>query len=558
MKAFSRRDLLCNGAALASASLACASRSEAGVPRTARGKKAYQVRTAAAELASEPEVTTSPSNADETEVPRYVAMYSKGLPHNALGEVDPAAYGLLLRALSSGDPSDFDLIPCAGAMKLSNPQAGFSYNLIGPDPAAVVCPPAPRFSSAEQAAEMVELYWQAHVRDVPFTGYDANPLIWRAADEMGRLRGVNITPSTLFRGADAGSLAGPYISQFLWKQTSFSPFPVVQKFRSAAPGRDHLGDYDHWLLVQNGSAASNAALDSLRCFIRNGRDLAEYVHRDFSYQIPLSAALILLKIGAPASPANPYLGSGGQVGFATFGAPHLLYLIATVTHAALTACWFQKWMVHRRLRPEEMAGRIAHHVAKRASYPIHGSLLDSDALATTLRAHSNALLTSSYAEGAPTHPAYPAGHAVIGAAGTTVLKAFFDETFIIPEPLMANADGLSLRRYDGPALTLRGELDKLATNIGMGRCFAGIHWRSDVEEGLRLGEEVAIRVLREVRLTVHEPFSGFRFHRLDGQAVTASSCSRRVTRDRVGASSTMTQRRVRRRARPRRPFPPMS
>jgi hypothetical protein len=226
-------------------------------------------------------------------------------------------------------------------------------------------------------------------------------------------------------------------------------------------------------------------------------------------------------MGAPANSANPYMGSRGQIAFATFGAPHLLYLIATVTHAALTACWFQKWMVHRRLRPEELAGRVANHLAKRASYSIHASLLDSHALATALRSSSRALLTSSYPEGAPTHPAYPAGHAVISAVGTTVLKAFFDETFDIPEPLVANADGLSLKRYDGPPLTLRGELDKLATNVGMGRCFAGIHWRSDVEEGLRLGEEVAIRVLREIRLTTREPFSGFRFHRLDGQAVMA-------------------------------------
>jgi hypothetical protein len=510
MSAFSRRDLLIGGVALASASLAPAP----------RGKQAYRVRTAAAELAGEP-IASSLANADEQELPRYVAMYSKGLPHNGLGEVDPGAYELLLRALRTGEARDFDVIPCAGPTKLSNPQAGFSYNLVGPDPSAIACPPAPRFASAEQAAELAELYWQAHLRDVPFAAYDAEPRVWSAAEELGRLHGVSTTPSTLFRGRDAGSLAGPYISQFLWKEIGLSPFPVVQRFRSAAPGSDYLGEYDRWLSLQNGSAAGGVAIDSLRCYIRNGRDLAEYVHRDFSYQIPLSAALILLKMGAPASPANPYLGSRGQVGFATFGAPHLLYLIATVAQAALTVCWFQKWMVHRRLRPEELAGRVANHLARRASYPIHASLLDSHALAATVRSRSNALLTSSYPEGSPTHPAYPAGHAVISAAGTTVLKAFFDENFVIPEPLIANADGLSLKRYEGPALTLRGELDKLATNMGLGRCFAGIHWRSDVEEGLRLGEEVAIRVLREIRLTAHEPFGGFRFHRLDGQAVTA-------------------------------------
>jgi hypothetical protein len=38
---------------------------------------------------------------------------------------------------------------------------------------------------------------------------------------------------------------------------------------------------------------------------------------------------------------------------------------------------------------------------------------------------------------------------------------------------------------------------------------------------MRLGEEVAVSVLREMQLTAREPFSGFRFHRLDGQPVAA-------------------------------------
>lgn len=516
MRPISRRHLL-RGGALLSGALAFRVR---GAART-RDASAYRVRLAAADLAAGERPSAAPANDDETEIARYAAMYSKGLPHDALGEVDPAAYALMLRALRSTDPSDFDRIPCAGTMKLTNPQAGFSFNLIGPDPAAIACPRPPRFSSAEQAAEMAEMYWLALLRDVPFGDYPAHALTARAAGELQRMGRTATTPSTLFRCADEGSLAGPFLSQFLLKPIAMPPFPVVQKFRSAPAGRDFLGDYDSWHNAQNGFPAAGGDLDPARCYIRNGRDLAEYVHRDFSYQIPLSAGLILLKMGAPPSQGNPYARSAGQSGFTTFGPPHLFYLIATAAHAALTACWFQKWMVHRRLRPEEMGGRVANHAAKRASYPIHASLLDSDVVARTLSAQSNALLTSSYPEGAPTHPAYPAGHAVISGAGATVLKAFFDERFVIPQPFVCGADGQSLKPYDGPPLTVRGELDKLAANIGMGRCFAGIHWRSDVEEGLRLGEEVAIRVLREIRLTTHESFDGFRFHRLDGRAVTA-------------------------------------
>ncbi len=59
-----------------------------------------------------------------------------------------------------------------------------------------------------------------------------------------------------------------------------------------------------------------------------------------------------------------------QSGFTTFGAPYLFYLLAVVTQVALTAAWYQKWLVHRRLRPEEYAGRVEVHRAGRARYPI--------------------------------------------------------------------------------------------------------------------------------------------------------------------------------------------
>jgi hypothetical protein len=519
-RAFSRRELLQGGAVLPLALAAGPAGALLDEPPRP-GDEAYRMRLAAADFQRGQRWAEQGANGDEEEIPRYAAAYSKGLPHDRLGEVNPEAYALLLRALRSANPRDFDFIPQVGKVKLTNPQAAFAFNLIGPAPSAVPCPPAPRFSGAEQAAEMAELYWQALARDIPFAEYESHPLTARAAGELARLRGRRTTPATLFRGDGADSLAGPYISQFLWQEILYSPLPVEQKIRPAPAGHDYLDDYDRWLDAQNGVPAGTLALGPVPCYVRNGRDLAEYVHRDFTYQSALSAGLILLRMGAPANPGNPYARSHGEAGFVTFGAPYLLYLIATVTQAALTACWFQKWMVHRRLRPEELGGRLENHLARRAAYPFHPGLLDSTALAETLRLRSSALLSSSYPEGCPTHPSYPAGHAVVSAAGITVLKAFFDETFVIPEPVVARADGLSLARFDGPPLTAGGELDKLAANIGMGRAFAGIHWRSDVEAGMRLGEEVAISVLRELQLTAREPFSGFRFHRLDGQPVVA-------------------------------------
>ena len=61
-----------------------------------------------------------------------------------------------------------------------------------------------------------------------------------------------------------------------------------------------------------------------------------------------------------------------------------------------------------------------------------------------------------------------------------MLEAVFDEDFVIPNPVEPTPDGTSLVPYTGPPLTVGGELNKLAFNVGMGRVFGGIHWRSDV------------------------------------------------------------------------------
>ncbi len=126
----------------------------------------------------------------------------------------------------------------------------------------------------------------------------------------------------------------------------------------------------------------------------------------------------------------------------------------------------------------------------------------------------------AYPEGAPTHPAYPAGHAAIAGACSTILKACFDESYVIPNPVTASSDGLALRPYKGPPLTVGGELNKLASNISIGRDFAGVHWRSDSIEGMKLGEAVAIHVLNEMKLTNPEIFGGFSLTKFDGSRMT--------------------------------------
>jgi hypothetical protein len=468
------------------------------------------------------------TNGDE----ELYTRFTKGLPHDARGEVDPAAYQKMIDALQSADPAAFDAIPMGGDLKLVNPQAAFCSGLEGPDGLAVAVPPPPGFRSAEQAAEAVELYWEALTRDVPFARYESDPLIARAADDLSKLPAYagSVTPATIFRGPTPGDNVGPFVSQFLWKEVPWGAIRLVQHVRTSTPEIDYLRTFDDWLAAQNGKATTSKHAAAYR-YIRSGRDLAAYAQLDFPHQAYETACLILFGMqgttdaqrpykGAPYDAGNPYRGNRTQSGFVTFGAAQALDLVARVTIPALRTCWAQKWLVHRRLRPEEYGGRVHLKMTGVADYPIHESVLGSAALAAVRDANGTFLLPHAYPEAAPLHPSYPSGHAAIAGACTTVLKAFFDESFPIDDPVDVTPDGLTLMPYRGPQLTVGGELNKLAWNIACGRDMSGIHWRSDAVGGLRLGEAVALSILGDMKECFNERFHGFSLTTFDGKAIT--------------------------------------
>jgi hypothetical protein len=101
-----------------------------------------------------------------------------------------------------------------------------------------------------------------------------------------------------------------------------------------------------------------------------------------------------------------------------------------------------------------------------------------------------------------------------------LLKACFNESFAIPNPVVASDDGLSLVPYTGAPLTAGGELNKLASNVSLGRLAGGVHYRTDGVEGVKLGEEIALSILRDAATIYHEVFQGFTLTRFDGTPVT--------------------------------------
>ncbi|HEY7767164.1 vanadium-dependent haloperoxidase, partial [Longimicrobium sp.] len=523
------------------------------------------------------------NNNDEVNYPDSLAgSYSKSLKHDPAGNPDAISYASMLRALESRDPADFEeiILGSPSAVKLTNPQAGLAFDIEGPNAQELTLPPAPRFDSIVAAHEAGELYWMAVARDVHFATYATDPYIAAAVaslnSEFPQFGGTTpVTAQNVFRGIFAGEQVGPYVSQFLLKGNtdprkpdglgrdanegfiSYGSRVIDQRQIPAAAGADYLTDFTWWRDVQNGVDKRGLdAFDTSRRFIRNLRDGATFVHFDQVLDAFYNAAWILmseptgnqlaLQAGITGRPqidgefpydqGNPYMPplpgtrSRTQGGFATFGPTHLLQVLGEVLGRALRAVWWQKWGVHRRLRPEEYGGRIDNIIAGRGTYPVHASITDSlltGGLSPYFghageRFPSSYLLPQAYPEGAPTHPAYGAGHASGSGAMATILKAFFDDTKAIENPLHARSDGLALIPYSGTdagQMTVGGELNKLAGNISLFRNAAGVHWRTDHTESLLLGEKVGIRLLQEMSLGFNEDNAFFEITRLDGNRI---------------------------------------
>jgi hypothetical protein len=492
-----------------------------------RAKQSYNLRLGAAKTELQLPVPDHAVNGDEQLYASKIGNYSKALPHNSLGEADTSAYNSLIKALTSGSPSDFENITLGIGRKLTNPQAGLAFDMVGHDSHVMVQQPAPAFSSAEEASEIAENYWMALLRDVPFSQYATDPTAIAAAADLSNFsdfRGPKVagkvTTDTLFRSEFPGATVGPYMSQFFWLVTPFGSEQIDRQMQTAVPGVDYMTVYADWLNVQNGGSTGPNQLDPQKRYIRNGRDLGQWVHMDVLFQAYFDALLILGHIGEPLDPGNPYVKSKTQSGFGTLGDPYNASIVGAVAKPALKAVWYQKWFVHRRLRPEEFAGRIHNQVTRAATYPIHPDILNSPVLHQVFSANGTYLLPMAFPEGCPTHPAYGAGHATVAGACVTVLKALFDESAVIPNPVVASDDGQFLGPYQGSDLTVGGELNKLATNVAIGRNIAGVHWRSDATESLKLGEAVAIRFLQEEHSCMNESYTGLSLTKFDGTTIT--------------------------------------
>ena len=519
-----RRNLLAGIAT--SPLLPAASTQHPGSASETRRSFALQLRVARARRQNERPLGAMVSNGDEAKFPNWIACFTKGLPQNQFGEVDPLAYKQLLHALSTAKHADFEQLPRGGGRKLNDPEAAFAYQLEGGDPHTFDLPPAPSLDLSEAAWEMAELYWQAVCRDIPFSDYPQSTVIQQAAT------GLKTSPTAIFRGPTPADLKGPYISQFLLKPIPCGSGKLEQRYRVPKRGSDFMTTVNEWSQIQLGVPPwREASFEASPRYMITGRDLAEFVHYDYSFQAYLNAALILFDNGPHTilncnpfrSFANPYRNSRIQDGFVTFGQAEVMDWLGRISTAALKAAYCHKWLIHRRLRPEALGGLIHQTNTGIRHYPLPPALCESSGMRATFAKTGSYLLPQAYPEGCPLHPSYPAGHAALAGACATVLKACFEEKMLFPGCVVPSPDGQSLLSLPDYAPTIGDEVNKLAFNISMARDWAGIHYRSDATAGLRLGEDVAISILEDLVCTYTEDFKGFSFTRLDGTKIRITS-----------------------------------
>lgn len=418
---------------------------------------------------------------------RGLGSFHKTLPHNANGEVDQAAFELLVDA-TEGDGSGFTLVPegLGAAFQFTNPQAGMAADRLTHHPAAYDMPPAPTVLSLTTAAEMTELYWMAHLRDLSFDEFvtpgGANPDVAKAAAEIdsrfqlaakeksdpGRLKaGVDvpgalgatpaITPANVFRIGLPGEEIGPLLSQFFVRSIQFGTQRIDQKQRPYKKDMNFLTAFPDWLRAQNSgfdghfqaypnsNEKSSDNFETEERYISTMRDLARFVNKDALHQAYFNAALLMLTGGAKWTPGNPYGDAGAlrarETGFGVLGGPHILALVSEVATRALKIVWNQKWQVHLRLRPEAYGGLVhVQEIGEGGSTQPYGlpEWVGHTDVADRIRASSGTLLLPmAFTPGSPTHPAYGAGHATVAGACVTILKAYF-------KTIDVSADGMDV------------------------------------------------------------------------------------------------------------------
>lgn len=422
-----------------------------------------------------------------------------------------------------------------------------------------------KFSEYQKAYNSTSHPWHNQIHAViDALNVFANDVQFRGPTEDVGGGVYKVTPKTLFRGNSPESIRGDYVSKF------FDPLRRPPQFASGcAPGTGTITNaeiffndfaqkylvpppnldrafgvtFEDYVVIQNGDIPDVYHVGDFfkpPVLITTGLILASSVHLDSLYQEYAWAVDVLTGGDYRRTPVSPYTAApDGSNAYAaknegdgpTLGPPDAAGLVGAVALEAARVAWWAKYNVARRARPEVFAALIhkRRNGGNQSTYgPIDNRLLKmdlndpvrklleliksqnasftryNDAISHSTGDPNTYLLSQVFPEASPAHPAWTSGHATVAGACVTVIKAIFDDTAplltqknVPKPPAFTDEEGIVM---------VSGELDKLASNVALGRNFGGVHFRSDGEHGILLGEEVAIRFLQDHLRTYRELF----------------------------------------------------
>lgn len=336
-----------------------------------------------------------------------------------------------------------------------------------------------------------------------------------------------------------------------WRESVVSGTSGCGAFIWSAKTSSETEWYDADWSANDGATAGTLHILPHTKYAYSMRVLGSMVHSDPLFQFYYNAALI--STGCGIKPVGFEGGAPASVGdWTDGGGPDVFSAVAYVARGALQTAWWNKWNVHMRIRPEVFAQRmmlcqesetLCEQMGLSESFGAIPSAIKQlitdrnvrlSEQGATLVGGISLYLPLLYPEGSPTHPSWPAGHAVVAGACVTVLKAMLqvlndDHTHKPwPEsscPAMVSDDGESLREVGASGITIVGELNKLASNVATARNMAGVHYRSDGDQGILLGEEYAISFLQGIlpSVALKSLHSSFTLSKFDGSIVRIDS-----------------------------------
>ena len=521
----------------------------------------------------------------------YLWVFSKTLTHDPVTFLpDTSQVDKLLDYFIEPTFEKLTNLPSAlrSTRKLEDPTGGLGFEPIGEHQSLITSDtPYIPINSPQGVMEMTEVYCMALGRDILISdlnsatdpsrvvltnGKNTEVTAKQILDHLNKYNSrTAVKPNwplneaglcdlgTMFRGSHPDELKGQYISQFLIQDIPYSNGKLEQKYvRELDSNPNNFTNpsttIQGYLAIQNGEVGtlkSEIPIPGARR-MQTLRDLASFVHNDPAYGAYFNAALIA-RPGLVGLKSLKDQGNGSN--FLDTGGPDLLTTLAAVTRAALRTAWITKWQNALKIRPEMVAGRIvwlhtdASAATRNPSMAAWRDLFEPELLTSMNKWNAgqggeHAFLPLVFPEGSPTHPAYPAGHALVAGACVTILKAFLDthdnegnkRKWVDIYSRTSLADGALAKVDDGSgdlALaipvgeTLVGELNKLASNMSLGRNLAGVHYRCDGACGCEMGEQVAISYLQSMTKAYYpeilQPHIEFVLEKFNGEIVSISN-----------------------------------